>query len=271
MRAKLNEVGLAYELEGPDDTPVVLFGHSLSTDRRMFDAQVPLFAEAGYRVLRYDMRGHGESAPPDGPLSMAGLAADVVALLDHLGIDRVHYVGVSIGGMIGQMLGLEHGDRLMSLTLASTTAHIPEDMAPTWDERIATAECDGMQALVEPTVARWFTADALAQSLPEIEPVRAMIANTSVAGFTACCAAIKDFRVRDRLSAVTTPTLVLQGAEDPGTTVEAGRAIAEAIPDARFEVLDNASHMANIERAIRWTAIVRNWIDIMDVAVRKSG
>lgn len=264
MQADLGRATLAYDIAGPADAPVVLFGHSLAADRRMFDAQHAAFLEAGYRVLRYDMRGHGESPPPADRLTMSDLAGDVVALMDHLEIARVHYAGVSIGGMIGQTLGVEHGERLASLTLASTTSYVPEEMAGTWDERIATAESEGMAALVEPTIARWFTQAAREREMPEIAAVREMIANTSVAGFTACCYAVKDFRIRDRLAEVETPALVVQGAEDPSTTVEAGETIVAHMPDARLEVIADASHMANVERARDWTAVVHAWIDAVE-------
>lgn len=264
MLAEMDRISLNYELEGPDGAPVVLFSHSLAADLTMFDAQMSAFRAGGYRILRYDMRGHGKSpapSPAQQAITMEDLADDAAALMDHLGIARAHWVGLSIGGMIGQMMGLRHADRVASLTLTSTTSQIPEAAGPMWDERIAKARQEGMAALVEGTIERWFTKAARDADLPAIAPVRRMIANTSVAGFTACCGAIKQWRFTERLPEIRTPALVVQGRDDPGTTVEAGQVIAEHLPGARIEVVEDAAHLANIEQADRWTAIVKGWVD----------
>lgn len=264
MLADLGHVRLNYEIEGAEDAPVVMFSHSLAADLTMFDPQMSAFREGGYRVLRYDMRGHGRSPAPEGAqraITIQDLAADAVALMDHLGIGSVHWVGLSMGGMIGQVLGLDHADRVESLALTSTTSFIPEEMGPVWDERIANARAQGMAAIADGTIERWFTATARAAGHAAIPPVKRMIANTSVEGYVACCGAIKQWRIRDRLPAVRTPALVLQGRDDPSTTVEAGRVIAEHLPGARLEVVEDASHFANVEQPERWTAIVKGWID----------
>ncbi|MEQ8603548.1 MAG: alpha/beta fold hydrolase [Marivibrio sp.] len=264
MLAEMERIALNYELEGPGDAPVVLFSHSLAADLTMFDAQMSAFRAGGYRILRYDMRGHGKSPPPapaQRRITMEDLADDAVALMDRLGIARAHWVGLSIGGMIGQMMGLRHPDRVESLTLTSTASAVPAEAAPMWDERIAKAKQEGMEALVEGTIERWFTRAARTAALPEIAPVRRMIANTSVEGFVACCGAIKQWRFTERLPEIRKPALVVQGREDPGTTVEAGQVIAEHLPGARIEVVEDAAHLANIEQAERWTAIVKDWVD----------
>ncbi|MCR9218906.1 MAG: 3-oxoadipate enol-lactonase [Alphaproteobacteria bacterium] len=263
MLAPLDRAALNYEIEGPEDAPVVLFSHSLAADLTMWEAQQPAFLEAGWRLVRYDMRGHGKSPAPTAAqqrLAMADLADDAVALMDHLGIERVHWVGLSIGGMIGQVMGLRHAERVVSLTLASTTSAIPADLAPSWDQRVAAARAEGMAALVEPTIERWFTRAARDAGLPEIEPVRAMIANTSVDGYAACCGAIRDFRFTERLPELRAPALVVQGCEDPSTPVEAGQVIAEHLPGARIAVIEEAAHLANIEQAAHWTALVTDFI-----------
>ena len=223
-----------------------MFSHSLAADLSMFDPQMPAFREAGYRILRYDMRGHGASVPPEGAerdITIHDLAEDVVQLLDHLGIGAVHWVGLSMGGMIGQVLGLDHPGRVESLCLTSTTSHIPEEMGPTWDERMANARAQGMAAIVDGTIERWFTKEGRDAGLQAIEPVRRMIANTSLEGYVACCGAVKRWRFRDRLPEIRKPALVVQGRYDPSTLVE------------------DASHFANVEQADRWTAIVKGWVD----------
>jgi 3-oxoadipate enol-lactonase len=264
MQINLGQATLNYELEGPEDAPVVMFSHSLAADLTMFDAQMPAFRDAGYRTLRYDMRGHGASPAPEEAqqsIRMQDLAGDAVALMDHLNIASVHWVGLSMGGMIGQVLGHDHGARVDSLALTSTSSYIPQDMAPIWDERIAIARTHGMGVIADGTIERWFTEPAIAAPHPAIDPVKAMIQQTSVEGFTACVGAIKQWRFRDQLGAITTPTLVVQGRHDPSTTVEAGEVIAARIPGARLEVVEDASHFANVEQPDRWTALVKGWVD----------
>ena len=151
----VNGVGLNYDLTGPEDAPVVTLSNSLSSNLHMWDDQME--ALSGYRVLRYDKRGHGSSSAPEGSYTLELLADDVIGLWDALGIEESHFCGLSIGGMIGQALALKKPSQLQALMLCDTSSRIPADAAPTWDERIATAEADGMAALVEGTIGRWLS------------------------------------------------------------------------------------------------------------------
>lgn len=244
--ADVNGTSLHYRFDGPESGPVVLLGNSLATDLTMWDPQVPALTGAGYRVLRYDRRGHGQSAAPPGPYTLEQLAGDVVGLLDALGLPCVHFCGLSIGGMVGQILGAEHAQRFHSLTLCDTSPHMgnPES----WDARMANVRAGGMQAELEPTLQRWFTPEGI-QRLPQvIEQVTRMILSTSVEGYCGCGAAIQQLDNRARLPRIALPTLVLVGREDHGTPVEPNRFIHEQVAGSRFTILDNAAHLSNMEQ-----------------------
>lgn len=245
-KIQVNGTTIAYRWDGPDAGDVVLMAHSLASDLRMWDPQVSPLVAAGYRVLRYDHRGHGRSEVSLGPYTMDMLADDAVGLIDGLGVDQVHFVGLSMGGMVGQVLGASHGKRLRSLTLSSTSSHMPP--ASLWDERIATVGEHGPGAVADGTIDRWFT-PAGQNRLPEaVAQVRDTILATSADGFCACCAAIRDMDLRKVLDAVTTPTLITVGVHDEGTPVSAARFIHEHIVESRLVVVSDAAHMLNIEQ-----------------------
>lgn len=244
--AQANGTTLHYRFDGPEDGAVVLLCNSLATDLGMWEPTVPALTQMGYRVLRYDRRGHGQSAAPPGPYSLEQLAGDVVGLMDALGLRRVHFCGLSIGGMVGQVLGAEHGDRLLSLTLADTSPHMP-DPAP-WDERMAAVRSGGMAAVLEPTIERWFT-PAGRERLPDVvQQVRQMILGTSVEGYCGCAAAIQHLDNRARLPHIKAPTLVIVGEEDQGTPVAANRFIHEQVPGSGLVIIPEAAHLANMEQ-----------------------
>ena len=205
--ANVNKTTLSYCLDGPEQDPVVMFSNSLASNLTMWDAQIPTLVKAGYRVLRYDSRGHGQSAVPKGLYSMAMLATDAVGLMDILGLEKVHFCGLSKGGMVGQMLGTRYGDRLISLTLCDTAAHMIPDKS--WDERIKVVRENGMEAVVDATIDRWFTKAGQERLPTEVEKVRQMILNTPVDGFCACCYAIRDMDQRDFICAIPTRTLIM--------------------------------------------------------------
>lgn len=258
--AELGRATLNYRLEGPADAPVVMFSHSLAASLRMWDLQAPVFAQR-YRALRYDMRGHGGSAVPEEPFEMADLADDVVALMDHLQIARVHWVGLSMGGMIGQYLGLDHADRVISLALCSTTSRIPPEMAPVWQDRIAFVRRNGLAAAAPATLERWFTQACRDRGDPIMASAREDIAATSLEGYVRSCEAISRLDLTDRLGDIATPTLVVPGRHDPSTNVAASEVIADRIPGARLRVIEDASHFANVEQAEVWTQVVLGWVD----------
>ena len=256
--ADVNETRLHFRLDGPDQGPVVMLSNSLAADLTMWDAQVPGLIEAGYRVLRYDSRGHGQSAVPDGPYSMEMLTKDAVGLMDRLGLDRVNFCGLSMGGMVAQMLGSRYPDRLKALVLSSTTAYAgpPEN----WDERIALVQKQGLQAVVDATIDRWFTKNGQEQIPLEITRVRNMILNTPVEGFCACCQAIRDMDQRDSVRFISAPTLVAVGEHDPGTPVSAAEFLNGQIGSSRLKIFPGAAHLVNVEQADEFTRALLDFL-----------
>ena len=247
MKISVNDISMNYTFDGPADAPVVTMSHSLATDRGMWDPTVPALTSR-FRVLRYETRGHGQTAAPRGAYTLEQLADDARALLRALGIQRTHWVGLSMGGMIGQVLALKAPDVLLSLSLCDTSSRIPADAKPQWEDRIRTAEAKGMGPLVEPTLARWFTAPFRERRKDVVDRVATMIRTTPVAGYVGCCHAISALNLTDRLSAIKLPTIVIVGEDDPGTPVAASRLIAENIKGARLEIISSAAHLSNIEQ-----------------------
>ncbi len=233
--------------EGMHDAPVLLLHHSLATDLHSWDRVIPAFVQK-YRVIRFDARGHGKSDVPPGPYDFELLADDVLRIMDALEIDRAHFLGLSMGGMVGQVLGIEHGDRFRSLILASTTSYIAPETGPLWDERITMIRAETMQSQIESTIGRWFTRGFVESDDPAIKTIAKMIADTPAEGCIGWCEAIKTLNLTDKLSAITTPTLVIVGEDDPGTPVAAARAIHEAVPGSKLAIIPNASHQAPVEQ-----------------------
>lgn len=251
MRVQAGDIKINYELSGNESGPVVMMSHSLGSSSIMWGPQLAAL-ETRYRVLRFDTRGHGDSDVTRGAYSMDQLGADAVALLDALRIDRVHFVGLSMGGMIAQCLGLHHKDRLNSLVLCDTAADMPEDAQPVWQERIDDARAKGMEALVEGTLQRWFTEPYLARGSAWVDRIREQFVNTPVDGFVGCSEAIRRLGYLEKLSDVRLPTLVIVGEEDPGTPVEAAEAIHSRIRGSQLVVIPSAAHLSNIEQADRF-------------------
>jgi 3-oxoadipate enol-lactonase len=248
MRITANGISVNYTLEGPAAAPVVTLSHSLATTLRMWDAQVPALTER-YRVLRYDTRGHGGTDAPAGAYTLEQLAEDVRALLRALDIAQTHFVGLSMGGMIGQVLGIQSPELLRSLVLCDTSSRVPPEARPTWEERVRVAEAQGMEPHVETTLARWFTAPYRERHPERVAPVAAMIRATSPVGYAGCCRAIQTLDLTERIAAIRTPTLIIVGEEDAGTPVTASRTIHERIPGSELVILPSASHLSNIEQA----------------------
>ncbi len=257
MKVSANGIDLHYQISGSG--PCLTLAHSLASDLSLWDGIAPQLAER-FTVLRFDARGHGQTSAPEGPYSWPMLVADLVGLLDALKIERTHFVGLSMGGMLGQHFALAHPERLDKLVLVSTTSRVPPEAKPLWDERIAIARTQGMQAHVAGTLERWFTAPYRAAHPEVMARIGAMIAATPVAGYAGWGEAIKTLDLTEKLAAVRAPTLVICGADDPGTPPAANRAIAEAIPGARFEMLPNASHQLVIEQAEAFTRLLMDFL-----------
>ena len=240
-------------LEGPEDAPVVTLSHSLAAHLDMWRPQMAALLER-FRVLRYDVRGHGGTALPDGGFGLPELAADVRDLLAALGIRRTHFVGLSMGGMIGQQLAIEHPELIESLVLADTLSVYGPEKQSMWQERIdAAGGPDGMEPLVEPTINRWFTEPFRIANPDVMDWVRGMIRATSPEGFIGCCRALMALNLTARLPEVHIPTLVLVGRQDPTTPVSGSEVIANALPDARLIVIDDAAHISNVEQPVVFT------------------
>jgi 3-oxoadipate enol-lactonase len=257
-KIEANGIQLHYELAGPENRPVVLLSNSLGTRLEMWDPQMQALTER-YRVLRYDSRGHGRSDAPDGPYTIEMLADDAIGILDGLEIERAHFCGLSKGGMVGQVLGAKHGDRLLSLALCATACHLPP--RELWDERIRVVTEAGMAAVVDGVIERWFTESFRREPTVALERVRRMILDTPAHGYAACCAAIRDMDLRDLITGIGVPTLVIAGENDPATPPEKAEEIRRRIPGAQLEVLPDAAHLLNIEQDVVFDAALMSLLD----------
>ncbi len=254
----VNGTRLAYRLDGPAEAPVVLLAHSLGTTMAMWADQVPALMQR-YRVLRYDLRGHGESEAPAGEYSIAQLAADAAGLVDALGLSRVHFVGLSLGGMVGQAFALDHGDKLAGLVLAGTTCAMP-DPAP-WDERIQKVRTKGTAAVADAVVANWFTPGFAEASPQTVEVVRQQILATPAMGYAGCCAAVRDLALCERLGEIDRPSLLLSGGLDPVTSPDTMAGLAQRLPRAEQITLPGVRHMMGIERPGAFNEALLGFLD----------
>jgi len=248
MKIKANGIQMNYELAGKEDAPVVVLGHSLASSLVMWRPQMDEL-NRHFRVLCYDTRGHGGTDAPAPPYTLEQLGEDAIALLDALDIDLVHWVGLSMGGMIGQCIALNYPERLKSLSLCDTAAILPEDANQIWQERIDLARREGMTAaLVQSTLERWFTPPYLALNPPIVDVIRRHILATPVDGYVGCSEAIRGLNYLDRLSEIKVPILIMVGEDDPGTPVDASQAMHERITQSKLVVLPSAAHLSNIEQ-----------------------
>lgn len=240
-----DDVTLFVTEAGPADAPPILFSNSLGTTHRMWDAVVAEMS-AEFRCIRYDMRGHGASTRGREPFDISDLASDVIAILDNLAIDQVHFGGLSLGGMTGQSLAVNHPERLASLTLMATTAFMPP--ASAWNDRAALIRREGTQAILDNTLQRWFTA-AFVESAPDrVQRIASEFAGLNAQGYAACCEAIGRMDLRDALHRIKAPTLIIAGAQDPATPVEMARALEATIASAKLIVFDQAAHLLAVEQ-----------------------
>ncbi|MBA4422668.1 MAG: 3-oxoadipate enol-lactonase [Syntrophus sp. (in: bacteria)] len=247
-QARVNGTTLNYQFDGPEGGDVVMFSNSLASDLAMWDLQVPPLSEAGYRVLRYDGRGHGRSAVPSGPYAIEMLASDAIGLADFLGLGKFHFCGLSLGGMVGQMMGALHGGRLISLTLCDTSSFMSQ--REVWDERFRLARTTGMGGLVDATIDRWFTKAGQERIPNEVEKIRRMILGTPVEGYCGCGAAIREMDMRETIRGISTRTLVMVGEQDQGTPISAAEFIHNRIRSSILKIIPDAAHFVNVEQAV---------------------
>lgn len=241
-----NGIDIHYRTDGTDG-PWVVLAHALGVDLQLWDSIAQRLASR-HRVLRYDARGHGKTSAPHGAYTLFQLADDVAGLLDALSIEQAHFVGLSMSGMVGQVLGVRHPHRLLSLTLCDTVSYTPVSAHAMWDERIGQVEAHGMSGIVEPTIQRWLTTPFREAHPDVVERIRSLLRATPPHGYVGTCLAIKALDTRSSLTRIACPTLVITGEQDTGAPVEAAREIASHIPDARLKVISDAAHLAPIEQ-----------------------
>jgi 3-oxoadipate enol-lactonase len=248
MFIRIGDIDVHYTIQGSgDNKPWVTFAHSLGCDVSMWDEQAALLAK-DYQVLSYDARGHGETTATPGPYTLAQLGDDAFGLLSALGITRTHWIGISMGGMIGQTVALKHPGLFASMMLVDTTSRRPPNAEAMWGDRIKIAQSQGMQGLLQSTLSRWFTAPFI-EKHPEITgKIGQGILATSVDGFCGCCAAIAKVDTLDRLHEIDCPTVVMVGDQDHGTPPEMARQIHANLPNSEFVLIKDAAHISNIEQ-----------------------
>jgi len=246
-------VELNFVLDGPHDAPPVVLLNSLGADLSMWEEQVELLAH-GHRIVRCDLRGHGASPVPSGPYLPEELAGDVIDLLDRLEIERATLVGVSLGGAMALSIAVDRPQRVERLAVCFSAAQFGPPQS--WRERAAKVRADGIDAISDAVLERWFT-ESFAESRPQVlARMRAMLESTPAAGYAACCDALALLDLRDSLAAVTAPTLVMSGAEDPATPPVYGRRIAAAVAGAAFAELPGAAHLGNVETPDLFNALL---------------
>jgi len=256
--ADLSDVRIHYSLTGPDSAPLLVLSNSLGTSFTMWDPQLPAFTSR-FRLVRYDTRGHGQSSATPGAYTVELLANDVLHLLDALHLDRVHFCGLSMGGQIGQWLGIHAPQRLNRLVLCNTGAKI--GAAEAWNARIDSVLARGMKDVSAAVISRWFTPAFSSAHQDVVSSTLKMLESTNPKGYAAGCAAVRDFDARQELSSIALPTLVIAGNQDPATPPADGQFLANCIPGARFTEL-SAAHLSNIEAADRFTTEVMEFLSV---------
>lgn len=259
MNTEANGITFNCRIDGPEGAPWLMLSNSLATNHSMWDGQVAVLAEH-YRVLRYDQRGHGASDAPAGDYDFDLLADDAAALMQAHGIEKCHFVGLSMGGMTAMGLGLNHPERLLSVAICNSRADTTPEFRDMFDARIALALAQGMAPLVETTIARWFT-EELCEAAPDfLDDVREMVLATPPQGYAGCARAVQKVDYMSRLSAIDKPVLLIAGAQDMATPADGMRAMQAAIAGAQYVELSPASHLSNLEQPQAFTAAVQDFL-----------
>jgi 3-oxoadipate enol-lactonase len=251
MKIKANGININYQIDGPEGAPWIVFSNSLATTTAMWDEQAAAL-KSSYRVLRYDQRGHGGTDAPAGRYAFDTLLADALGLLDALRIDKAHFAGLSMGGATALGLAERHADRLDRIIVCDSPCQSTPQSAQQWEERIAVAQKQGIEVLVEPTVGRWFPPETVAKNPPHLDKVRAMIRTTPVNGFIGCAAALAEHDYASAVATVKRPVLFMVGEKD-GATPTAMRKLHEKLAGSRFVELPGAGHISNMDRPVEFT------------------
>jgi len=250
-----------YELLGGQTDPVVCLNHSLTADSGMWAEQVPALLKEKYQVLRLDIRGHGASDPVRGPYTMHDLAADVKDVLNILAIDKVHLVGLSIGGMFGQAFAVDYPEKLLSLTLCDTMPESAANATSIWDERINIAKKElSLAPMAAATLERWLTPKFRSQNLIRTNQILESIVRTSVDGFVGCAQAVRNFSFVDQLPSVEIPALVICGSDDPGTPPSENKRLASLLKNGKYFEVPECRHLPNIEKPLEFNEILIHWL-----------
>ncbi|MFY7942886.1 MAG: alpha/beta fold hydrolase [Burkholderiaceae bacterium] len=246
MKARIGDIEIHYEVSGSG--PWLTLSHSLAANLGMWDAQMAVLNQH-FTVLRYDIRGHGQTQATEGEYTLAQLADDAHGLLKHLGVTRTHWIGLSLGGMIGQVFAIRHPQVMDHAVIADSTGKAVPNAVTMWGERAAMARAQGMAALVQPTLSRWFT-DPYREKHPDVmATIGHMIGTTSVAGYAGCCAAIGVINNHEGLQQLKTPALILVGDQDLATPPALSEQIHQHWPDSKYVVLKDAAHLSSVEQA----------------------
>lgn len=254
---RINGVLLHYRLAGPAAAPVLALANSLGTDARIWDGVIEALSSR-YRILSYDKRGHGLSDTPPGDYALDDHVNDLLGLLDHLGIGRLALAGVSVGGLIAQGLALRAPQRLAALVLCDTAPKVGD--AAGWNIRIDTVRHQGLGAIADLVMDRWFSPAFQQQRRDELAGWRNLFLRSDPAGYAATCATLRDADLTAQIGAITTPTLVVAGEADRSTPVDLVRACAKAIPGARFEILPGVGHIPSIEQPAALAALIEDFL-----------
>ena len=257
MKVKANGITFNCEIDGREGAPWLVFSNSLATNIHMWDDQAAALKNR-FRILRYDHRGHGGTDAPAGRYDFATLIADVVALYDGLDIPRAHFVGLSMGGMTALGLSQQHPARVDHVVICDCTGASTPAGAQQWEERIQVAKSQGMEALVEPTIGRWFPPDYVAKNPPPLDKVRQMVRTTPVNGFVGCAAALSDFEFRPRLGEIKAPALFICGGKD--VALGGLKQLHAAVAGSRLVELEGAGHISNMEQPEKFTAALNDFL-----------
>jgi 3-oxoadipate enol-lactonase len=257
--ATINGYEIAYSFRGDQHRPVVVLSHALATSMDIWAYQLPLLAHR-FRVLLYDLRGHGGSAAPGDSYTMRQLASDLAALLDHLKISRTAFVGLSIGGMVGQVFALEYPDKLSGLVLCSTGSRTEQQAKATIEERINKVRAEGLKSQVPSTLTRWFNSKFIEEAPATMAWVTDLILATSVDGYTGCCRALQDLDITDTLSEIQVKTLIIPGEHDLAFPEKVSRVIQQKIANADLIPLRGAAHLGNVEQPHLFNEILLDFL-----------
>jgi 3-oxoadipate enol-lactonase len=258
MKTKANGITINYQVDGTDGAPWLIFSNSLATNLSMWDAQASELKQV-YRVLRYDQRGHGGTEATNGRYTFELLIADAIALMDALAIKKAHFVGLSMGGATALGLAELHPDRLDRVIVCDSPCQSTPASTQQWEERIAIAEKQGMEALVEPTLARWFPPEVLEANPPHVDKVRRMVRETPLKGFIGCAAALANHNYAAAVGSVSRPVLFMAGEKD-GVTPVAMRKLSTALPGSRYVELPGAGHISNMDQPRAFTEVLRDFL-----------